>query len=109
MIWLPLATAAVYCLPAAFIDPALAQYIARGWLGCLFAWALYRGWRINRVELASIVAWEGATSVCGAYFAGLAPAVEGMCDKGTGLPITLPSLALTVAACIYQPKEPRHG
>ena len=100
--WLPILVAAVYCLPPAFPDPALAQYILRGWLGCLCAWALFRGWRIGGASCACIVVWEGSTSVCGAYFAGWAPVVDGLCDKGTGLPVTLPALAVTVAAVMIE-------
>lgn len=105
---LPLLVAAVYCMPRLSTDPALAQYIARGWLGCLFAWALWRGWRIGGASCACIAVWEGATSMCGFFFAGLAPAVEGLCDKGTGLPFTWPSLALTLAATIHEGRQ-RHG
>jgi len=101
---LSIATAATYCLPAAAPDPALAQYIARGWLGCLFAWALWRGWSIAALDLLCIAAWEGSTSVCGAYFARWAPSAKGLCDSGTGLPITWPMLALTVLA-IAAPRE----
>lgn len=100
---LPLAATAVYCLPAWMPDPPLAFYVGRGWLGCLLAWALFRGWRVNWLTLACLMAWEASSSVCGAFFAGLTPAAMGsLCDAGTGLPLTLPSLALTVAACIYR-------
>lgn len=103
--WLPIIVAATYCLPATFPDPALAQYILRGWLGCLCALALYRGWRIGGASCACIVVWEGSTSVCGAFFAGLVPAVEGLCDKGTGLPVTLPALAFTVIAVLAETRR----
>ena len=97
----PLATAAVYCLSVLFPEPTLAFYIGRGWLGCLFAWALYRGWRINGWSLAAIVCWEASSSVCGAFFAGLTPIAAGsLCDKGTALPLTIPSVALTLVAII---------
>ena len=104
---LPIATAATYCLPWAFPDPALAQYIMRGWLGCLCALALWRGWRITAAAALCIVVWEGATSMCGAYFADLAPAAEGLCDKGTGLPWTWPSLAITVLAVMFEGRSSR--
>jgi len=107
----PILVAAVYCLPQWFPDPALAQYILRGWLGCLCAVALWRGWRITGLACVCIVAWEGATALCGSFFAGLAPAVEGLCDKGTGLPITLPALAVTIMAVIVggRSKEGANG
>lgn len=106
---LPIATAAVYCIPPWLPDAPLAFYIGRGWLGCMFAWALFRGWRITGLTLASLVAWEGSASICGAYFAHLTPFAFGsLCDAGTGLPITLPSLALTLAACVYKPRT-KHG
>lgn len=96
-----LATAAAYTVPPWLPDPPLAFYIGRGWLGCLFAWALWRGWPINLPTLLAIGAWESSAAVCGSFFADLAPAATGaLCDKGTGLPITYPSLALTVLACI---------
>lgn len=106
---LPLAAAAAYCVPAWLPDPPLAFYIARGWLGCLFAWALYRRWPISGATLACLVCWEASSSMCGSFFAHLAPvAVGSLCDKGTGLPLTLPSLALTLVACVYKPRA-KHG
>ena len=107
---LPLAAAAAYCLPPWLPDPPLAFYIARGWLGCLFAWALLRGWRINALTFAALAGWEASSSLCGAFFADLTPvAVGSLCDKGAGLPLTLPSLALTLAACVYRPKHNKGG
>lgn len=107
---LPLATAAAYCIPEWTPDPSLAFYIARGWLGCLFAWALWRRWRITGLQVLCVVAWEASSALCGSFFAGIAGSALGaLCDAGTGLPITLPSLALTVAACIYKAKEAPHG
>lgn len=98
---LPLATAAVYCLAALFPEPPLAFYIGRGWLGCLFAWALFSGWRIDAWSLAAIACWEASSSICGAFFAGLTPVAAGsLCDKGTALPLTIPSVALTLVATI---------
>lgn len=105
---LPLAVAAVYCLPRAFPDPALAQYIARGVLGCLYAVALWAGWRIGGTSCACIVAWEGATSACGLLYASETPAFGGLCDAGSGLPWTYPSLAVTLAATIIEGGR-RHG
>lgn len=102
---LVLATAATYCLPSWLLDPPLAFYIARGWLGCLFAWALFRGWAVTWVDLTAIASWEASSSICGAYFAHLTPAAAGsLCDAGTGLPMTLPSLALTLAAVLLKLK-----
>lgn len=100
---LPLATAAVYCIPAWLPNAPLAFYIGRGWLGCLFAWALYGGTRIGPLTLVSLLAWEGSSSLCGALYAHMASAAWGsLCDKGTGLPMTLPSLALTLAAVAFE-------
>jgi len=98
---LPLASAAVYCMPKLFPEPSLAFYIGRGWLGCLFAWALLRGWRIDLWSFAAVACWEASSAVCGAFFAGLAPVAAGsLCDKGTALPLTIPSVALTLVAII---------
>lgn len=103
---LPLATAAVYCIPALFPEPPLAFYIGRGWLGCLFAWALWRRWQITLLTLVSLVAWEASSAMCGAFFADMTPAAIGsLCDRGTGLPLTLPSIALTLAAVFYRPRR----
>ncbi len=99
---MPVLVAAVYCLPRAFGDPPLAQYIARGLIGCLGAWALWRGWRITGATAACIGVWEGATAVCGMLYIGAAPAWEGLCDAGSGVPWTYPSLAATVAATIIE-------
>ncbi len=107
---LPLATAAVYCLPAWLPDAPLAFYIGRGWLGCLFAWALWRGWRVNGLTFAALASWEASSSLCGAFFADLTPAAAGaLCDQGTGLPLTLPSLALTLAACVHRLHDNKGG
>lgn len=96
-----LATAATYCLPPWLPDPPLAFYVGRSWLGCLFAWALWRRWNINLPTLLAVMSWESSAAICGAYFAHLAPAATGaLCDKGTGLPMTFPSLALTLWACL---------
>ena len=96
-----LATAAVYCLPVWMPDPPLAFYIGRGWLGCLYAWALWRRWPINVPTLLALLSWESSSALCGSYFANLAPAATGaLCDKGTGLPFTWPTLALTIIACL---------
>ncbi len=99
---LPVLVAAVYCLPRAFADPPLAQYIARGLLGCLYALALWLGFRVSGPTCACIVAWEGSTSACGLLYAGLADAFGAMCDSGSGLPWTYPSLAVTLAATIIE-------
>lgn len=104
---LPLLVAAVYCLPRAFPDPPLAQYIARGLLGCLGAWALWRGWRIGAATALCIAIWEGASALCGGLYIAYAPAWEGLCDAGSGVPWTYPSLALTLAATIAEGR--RHG
>ena len=111
MILLPLAAAAAYCIPAWLPDPPLAFYIARGWLGCLYVVALWRCWRITGWTLASVASWEASSAICGAYFAGLAPEAAGsLCDRGTGLPITLPSLAIAVIACLScLPSRPANG
>ena len=101
-----LAAVAVYCLPAWLPDAPLAFYIGRGWLGCLFAWALWRGWRVTGLTFAALASWEASSAVCGAFFADLTPvAVGSLCDSGTGLPLTLPSLALTLAALVYRPQR----
>lgn len=108
MTWvLPLATAALYCLVGLFPDAPLAFYIARGWLGVLFAWAMWRGLRITWVSALSIAVWEAATSVCGALYDTGIPAVDGMCTRGTGLPFSWPALALTVAAVLSELTPPR--
>jgi len=99
-----LATAAVYCLAPLFPSAPLAFYIGRGWLGCLFAWALWRGWRITGLQLVAVLSWEASSSLCGSVYAGLT-GVAGLCDAGTGLPLTWPSLAITLVACIYGSKR----
>lgn len=102
-ILLQLATAAVYCVPAWLPNAPLAFYIGRGWLGCLFAWALYSGTRIGPVTLVALLAWEASSSFCGALYAHMASLAWGsLCDRGTGLPLTLPSLALTLAAVAFE-------
>lgn len=99
---LPLATAAVYCVPPWLPNAPLAFYIGRGWLGCLFAFALWRGWRVGPLTLAALVGWEASSALCGALYAHLASGAWGsLCDRGTGLPLTLPSLALTLAAVAF--------
>jgi hypothetical protein len=98
---MPAAVAAVYCLPRAFADPPLAQYIARGILGCLYALALWLGLRISGATCACIVAWEGSTSLCGLLYSHV-EAFGAMCDSGSGLPWTYPSLAVTLAATIIE-------
>lgn len=99
---LPLAAAAVYCVPAWLPNPPLAFYIGRGWLGCLFAWALFRRWHVGPLTLAALICWEASASLCGALYAHLASLAWGsLCDRGTGLPLTLPSLALTLAAVAF--------
>lgn len=105
---LPVAVAAVYCLPRWFADPALAQYIARGLLGCIAGLALWRGVRVSGATAVCICAWEGATSLCGLLYVAAAPAWDGLCDRGSGLPWTYPSLAVTVAATIIEGRR-HHG
>ena len=107
---LPLAAAAAYCLPSWLPDPPLAFYIGRGWLGCLYAWALLRRWQIGGLTFAALASWEASSAICGAFFADLTPAAVGsLCDTGTGLPLTLPSLALTLAACVHRPNHNKGG
>lgn len=103
---LPLSSAAVYCVPPWLPNPSLAFYICRGWLGCLFAYALLRGVQIAPLTFASVATWEASSSLCGALYADLASSAWGsLCDRGTGLPMTWPSLALTLAAILYELKR----
>lgn len=95
-----IATAAVYCVASEMPNAPLAFYIARGWLGCLFAWGLLRGWRITWLRFAAIASWEASSALCGSVYVGLT-GVASLCDAGSGLPLTWPSLALTLIACIY--------
>lgn len=98
--WLILCIVLAYATPGLFPDPALAFYIARGWLGCLTAYALWRGWRIPLPALAVALVWEGSSALCGVLFAKLLPLpATSMCDAGTGLPITWPALAVTLLVC----------
>lgn len=99
--WLLVAVLLTYTLPDLFPDPTLAFYIARGWLGCLFAVALWRGWRISWPVALAIVVFEGSSAVCGALFAaGAPPGTSGLCDSGSGLPLTLLGVAVALAAAV---------
>jgi hypothetical protein len=111
MIWLLVATLATYLLPAAFPDPSLAQYVMRGMLGVIMAFAIWRGVRITASVFAVIAIFEAATSVCGLLYSTFTPAFEGMCDAGTGLPLTLPvcAFALLAAAGISAAKKKHRG
>jgi hypothetical protein len=90
-----------YLAPYFFPSPPLAFYVARGWLGVMFAVALWRRWWITAPAMLVAATFEGSTAVCGALYAG-GPrlAFEGLCDKGTGLPLTLPVLTGAVLAAL---------
>ncbi len=106
-----LAVLAVYMLPGWAPDPPLAQYIARGWLGVLLLFALWRGWRIGAAVFAVTAVFEGATSVCGALYPLSTAGFEGLCDKGTGMPLTLPVLtgALVALLATMRPNKLNKG
>ncbi len=105
--WLLVATLVVYLLPGLFPDPSWAQYVMRGILGVTFAWALWRGVRIPAAIAAVIAVFEGATTVCGSLYPVSLSAFEALCDKGTGLPLTLPALtgALVAAVVTIRPSN----
>ena len=92
------ATLTTYLTPGFFPDPALAQYVMRGWLGCLFVFGLLRGWRLSPAAAAVIAVWEASTAICGTLYPVAPDAFEGLCDKGTGLPLTLPFLTGSLLA-----------
>ena len=101
MIWLLLAVVATYMLPPFFPDPSLAFYILHGWEGCLFIICLYRKVPITASGCVVLSLWESSGSVCGSLYAAKAPDVFGsLCDKGSGLPLTLPLLAVTLIAML---------
>lgn len=92
---------AVYLAPHLTSNPPLAFYCARGLLGCLCLYGLWRGWRITLPAMLVAGAFEAGTSVCGAlYCASASLAFGGLCDKGTGLPLTLPALTGAVVAAL---------
>ena len=84
-----------------FPHPPLAFYILRGWLGVWAAFGLWRGWRIPGPAFVVVALWEGSSAVCGSMYAGLLPAgvIKPLCDKGTGLPLMWPALAVTLLVC----------
>jgi hypothetical protein len=88
-----------------FPDPSLAFYIARGWLGAYTALLLYRAGVITALGGLVFAAWETSTAVCGSFFVFPLPIAEGLCDRGTGLPVTYPLLALTLVAVTRKNQE----
>ena len=96
MIWLLFGTLATYLGARYFPDPPLAFYVMRGCLGVAFAFALWRGVKLTTPLFVAVATFEASSAICGSLFAALAPAREGLCDAGTGLPTTL--LLLTGAA-----------
>jgi len=88
-------------LAAVLAVPSLAFYIGRGWLGCAFAFALWRGVRISGGVALAVCLFEASTSVCGSLFAAGAPeGTTSLCDTGTGLPLTLLGLTGVLAAVL---------
>lgn len=101
MNWVIAAAVATYMLPPVFPDPSLAFYIMHGWEGCLFVICLYRKVPITACGCVVLLLWESSGSVCGALYASESPDAFGaLCDKGTGLPLTLPLLAVSLIAMI---------
>lgn len=95
-----LAVLAVHCLHGLFPSPQLAFYVGRGWLGALAAWMLWRGYRISWPVAAVWALFEASTSVCGVLYVGMPAAWGGLCDTGTGLPVSLLSLSLAALALV---------
>lgn len=102
MNWLLLAASvAVHNLSGFFPDPSLAFYIARGWLGVLLAWALWRGVKVSAPVLAVLAVNEAATAVCGSLFNVWPSGFSGMCNAGTGLPVNLIGLTGAALAIVH--------
>ena len=92
-----------YATPYAFPDPALAFYVMRGVFGCGAAIALATGWRISWPSAGVVIILEGSTSICGLIFEPQSgPITRGMCDAGSGMPLSLPVLAVVVLATLRE-------
>jgi hypothetical protein len=98
--WLLLATLVTYLTPWLFPDPPLAFYVMRGWLGVCYVWAMWRGIRPSVPVLIMLGTFEASSAICGSMFAALAPAREGLCDAGTGLPTYLLFLTGSAIAAV---------
>lgn len=91
---------AAHSIPPLFPDPALAFYIARGWLGVMLLFGLWRGWSVGATVFAVAAVFEASTALCGSLYPVTTVGFEGLCDKGTGLPLTLPVLAGALASMV---------
>jgi len=94
------AVLAVFNLHGLFPDPALAFYVMRGWLGCVGAAMLWRGWTISGPVAACWAWYEATASVCGVLYVAAPAAFGGQCDAGTGTPVNLLGLVGAALAAV---------